>query len=289
MIMGSLRRTTQRQYHCYIVQFINFCNSKFDQVTEFTVINFLQVLYDRGLGYSTINTASSAVKTFLEHMQVDIGSVHNLVRFKKGVFNSRPSLPKHVQTWDPQIVLDYLATYDGVVNQMFLARKCAVLLALSSYQRVSTLHSLKVSDLSFYDDRVVMVFPGLLKQSRPGFHLSGLELPVYKTNEKICVVSCLRQYLQLTAPFRQDNADLSAVFITCNKPYRCASKDTIARWIKSIIHEAGVPVEFSAHSTRSASTSSDVAKGVDVSKILAKAGWSSSSVFHKFYNKPVHR
>ena len=43
--------------------------------------------------------------------------------------------------------------------------------------------------------------------------------------------------------------------------------------------EAGVLVEFSAHST---------AKVVDVSKILAKAGWSSSNVFHKFYNKPVH-
>ena len=149
---------------------------------------------------------------------------------------------------------------------MLLARKFAVLLALSSYQRVSTLHSLKVSDLSFYDDRTVMVFPGLLKQSRPGFHSSGLELPVYKTNEKICVVSCLRKYLQLTAPFRQDNVDLSAVFITCKKPYCCASRDTIAKWIKSIIHEAGVLLEFSAHSTRSVSTSSVVAKSVDVSK-----------------------
>ena len=90
------------------------------------MINFLQVIYDRGLC-----------------------TLHNLVRFKKGVFNQRLCLPKHVQTWDPQIVLDYLETYDGVVNQMLLARKFAVLLALSSYQRVSTLHSLKFQTCPF--------------------------------------------------------------------------------------------------------------------------------------------
>ena len=79
--------------------------------------------------------------------------------------------------WDPQNVLDYLASDDGAVNQMFLARKCAVLLTLSSYRRVSTLHSLKDSDLSFNEDCVVLVFPGLLKQSRPDFHLKRNSTP----------------------------------------------------------------------------------------------------------------
>ena len=61
--------------------------------------------------------------------------------------------------------------------------------------------------------------------------------------------------------------------MTCVKPYRAASKDTIARWIKVSIHKAGVHDNVSAHSTsKSASTSADAARGVDVVSILKKAG-----------------
>ena len=79
--------------------------------------------------------------------------------------------------WDPQNVLDYLASNDGGGNQMFLARKFDALLSLSSYRRVATMHSLKDSDLSFNEDCVALVFPGLLKQSRPGFHLTRNSTP----------------------------------------------------------------------------------------------------------------
>lgn len=286
-IINSLRKTTQKQYTVYINKFMKFCNfenvSSF-QPTEIDVINFLQSLYESGLSYSVINTASSAVKTFLELLNYRIVFSSRLTRFKKGCFNQRPALPRHVSTWDPQIVLDY---FEGMGNDLALLPltcKCATLLALASYQRVSTLHSLKVNDISFRSDKAIISFNALHKQSRPGSHLTGIELDSFD-NSTTCVVKTLMTYFKATESLRVENG-LSSFFITCVKPYRNASKDTVSRWIKSTIHKAGVPDDFSAHSTRSASTSADASKGMDVMSILRKAGWSSASVFNKFYNKP---
>ena len=72
------------------------------------------------------------------------------------------------------------------------------------------------------------------------------------------------------------------------KPHRAVSKDTIARWIKTLLKTAGVDVNvFSAHSTRAAATSTAHRKGGTISSILQVAGWSNVQTFAKFYNKPL--
>ena len=77
-----------------------------------------------------------------------------LARFKKGCFNKRPSLPKHTATWDPEIVLRYLNQLgqSTSMNIYDLACKCATLFALASYQRNSTVHSLKANRLKLLHD-----------------------------------------------------------------------------------------------------------------------------------------
>ena len=60
-----------------------------------------------------------------------------------------------------------------------------------------------------------------------------------------------------TADIRKQNSSISSFFITCVKPHRNVSCDTVSR-IKCAIHKAGVPEQFSANSTRAASVSSDV-------------------------------
>ena len=44
---------------------------------------------------------------------------------------------------------------------------------------------------------------------------------------------------------------------------------------------------FTTHRTRSASVSKADEKDVPVHQIMAKAGWKSAEIFHKYYNKPV--
>ena len=66
------------------------------------------------------------------------------------------------------------------------------------------------------------------------------------------------------------------------------TKDTIARWIRTVMLEAGLDVEtFTPHSTRSAATSKAKQACVPIQNILKHAGWSNERTFDRFYNKPV--
>ena len=72
------------------------------------------------------------------------------------------------------------------------------------------------------------------------------------------------------------------------KPNGPASKDTISRWLKQVMTDAGIDTSiFKPHSTRSAATSAAKVADVPLDEIMATAGWRSSSVFAVFYNKPL--
>ena len=72
------------------------------------------------------------------------------------------------------------------------------------------------------------------------------------------------------------------------KPHRGVSKDTISRWIRTVMQKAGVDITvFKPHTTRAASTSKDRSCNVSLPAVLKAASWSSDCVFNTFYNKPV--
>jgi hypothetical protein len=78
------------------------------------------------------------------------------------------------------------------------------------------------------------------------------------------------------------------LFITYIKPHGRASKDTIARWIKTVLSLSGIDISvFKAHSTRSASKSAASELGVPITDILSTVGWSSDCTFTTHYNKVV--
>lgn len=284
-IISSIRNSTVKQYTVYINKFHNFHGDNVLDSTDVTVINFLESLYQAGHGYSVINVACSAIKTYLELLGVEL-PFDLIARFKKGVFNSRPSLPRYSEIWDPEIVLSYFKKNASCVDLPFVTLKCVTLLALATSQRVSSLHSLLFSDVILSAGNAVIVFNTLHKQSRPGSHLGHLTLEAFD-DQDLCIVATLKLYISLVASIRLHQPNLTALFITHGKPYRNAAKDTLSRWIKQTIHNAGVPQHFTAHSTRSASTSAMFLRGVNVSDIMKKAGWSCSSTFHRFYNKTV--
>ncbi|KAK7487404.1 hypothetical protein BaRGS_00021366 [Batillaria attramentaria] len=61
-----------------------------------------------------------------------------------------------------------------------------------------------------------------------------------------------------------------------------ASKDTIARWMRTLLREAGIE-NCTPHSFRGASASAMMKSGVTLADICKKAGWSNASTFYKFY------
>ena len=105
---------TQKQYRVYLEKWQSFTDRRavdplHPPVTD--VLQFLQELYARGLGYSCLNTARSAISSFIVlDGNVTVGNHPLVQRFLKGVFQTRPAFPRYTSTWDTSIVLTYLKT-----------------------------------------------------------------------------------------------------------------------------------------------------------------------------------
>lgn len=102
------------------------------------------------------------------------------------------------------------------------------------------------------------------------------------TNENLCVVSIMKNFLQKTKTIRNG---FSSLWVTSTHPLKPASKDTITRWIRNISQEA-VLGDFTPHSLRAAGASKG-ARFLSLDTVLSAGGWSIDSVFRKFYNSPI--
>jgi len=112
-----------------------------------TVLDFLVSLHEKGLGYSTLNTARSAISAIvLPHNDVTIGSNPIISRFMKGIFKINPPTPRYKTTWDPHIVsnnVSSLGTGDKLTLKLLSMRRL-MLTALVSAKRGQSLHMLDI-------------------------------------------------------------------------------------------------------------------------------------------------
>lgn len=271
-------------------KWISFCGER--EITPFqpsvnNVIQFLTTLHEMGLGYSAINTAKSAISSFVNMLNCVKFGDHILIKqFMKGIFQIKPALPKTGCTWNTEVVLKYLSSLFPLssLTLLQLSGKLAVLLALTTGQRCQTLFYLDVNNIEMCSEYVKFRIGDLLKQSRPKYHLSELYIEAYPLNVNLCVVKTLQEYLLRTEKLR---GDVTQLFIKAQKPYNAVTQSTISRWIKSVLSDAGIDMTiFTPHSTRGASTSAVVGK-IPIDTILKTAGWTSESVFRKFYKREV--
>ena len=251
------------------------------------MVNFLTELFEQGLGYSAIATARSALSTFITLDQVPLGQHPIVSRLIKGIFTSRPALPKTNVTWDPDIVLSYLKRLSPCkkLNLPVLTWKLATLTALLTGQRVQSLYLLDIRNITINKSKIKIRYGDLLKQTRPGFQLAELTIKAYAPDKRLCLVWLMTEYMNRVKPLR-DNSN--RLFLTTQPPYREASKQTIARWIKQVLVKAGLDLDiFSPHSTRSAATNKAKSGNIPLATILKTAGWSNHSTFAKYYEKPI--
>ena len=291
LILQSWRKSTRQQYKPFIAKWEQYCGSR--KINPFSAsieqgINFLAELFQTGLGYSALNTARSALSTILVMRdQLTFGQHPLVCRFMKGIFESRPSLPRYHETWDVTIVLKHLAGLGPPESLSFknLTLKVVMLMALLSGQRRQTLHSFNLDTMKLSSDKCVFVIQSLLKTSKPGKHLSFVEFQAYSPDVCLCVVKHLEQYIYQTQDKRSTEKQL---LISFQKPHKAVSVDTISRWIKTVLQQAGIDTKvFGAHSTRSASTSAAKANSVSLETIMKSAGWSQESTFTKYYQMPI--
>ena len=139
--------------------------------------------------------------------------------------------------------------------------------------------------MQLLDDKTRFIISDHVKQSRPGREQPVLVLPKYTVNN-MCAVATLNEYINRTSSLRSDQY----LFISLVKPHKRVSKNTIARWIKNVLRLAGIDMSmYTAHSTRSASSSAAARYNIPITSIMNAASWSNDNVFTKFYNKPVNK
>jgi len=250
-------------------------------------INFLADIAET-VGYSAVNTARSALSCIIQLPNGKSFGKHVLVkRLLKGVFEQKPALPRYSAIWDVNIVLQYLKQYPSYdkISLKEITLKLTALLAILTGQRCQTLHLLDITNMQLLDDKCLFYIAQPVKQSTPNRHLKPIELLTYE-DEQLCVIMCIKTYLTMTKHLRKPN--VSSLLISFNKPHNAVNKDTISRWVKTVLKGAGINIKaYGAHSTRAAATSAAKVKGLSISRIMNSAGWSNDKTFAKFYNLPV--
>ena len=236
-------------------------------------INFLVELYQTGIGNSALNTARCVLSTVCFKSELySFGQNPLVCSFIKGIFECRPSLPRYQETWDATVVLDYLAKL-GPPEKLSLKNlplKVVMLMALLSKQRRQTLHTLSVDYMQISSDKCVFFINSLLKTSRPGKHSACTGFQAYAPDVSLCIVKHLQRYLKHTDILR---GDLKQLFISYSKPHKAVSPDTVCRLLTMV--DAGIDTsKYSAHSTRSASTSAAKGNSISIATIMKSAGWS---------------
>ena len=213
---------------------------------------------------------------------------HVLVkRLMKGFYNMRPNTPRYNYTWDPEKVLSFLDKWTPPEDLTFkeLTYKVLMLVALITGHRMQTLHCMDINCMQKLDDRYRFIIEQSIKSSKPGSAQPVLILPRFEANLDRCIYRFLTCFLDRTVDLRDNHSKL---FISINKPHKPVTKETISKWIKNILGEAGINLDiFKPHSTRAASTSSASRLAVPIQSIMKAATWKKDSVFRKFYEKPL--
>ena len=258
-------------------------------------IEFLTEYFKTGVGYSSVNSARSALSSIIKPVcNVPFGKSPLVCRFLKRVFNIRPALPRYVTTWHVTKVFTFIRSKPTLTNCDLkpLSHRLAILLCLTTGQRDQTIKCLNLDCIKISSDKVVLFVPETLKTTRPGHHLSPIELKTFKDSE-LCVAAHLKQYIKMTASFR--NAGTNQSLLSFVQPHKPISTSTLSRWCVTVMKESGVNVNtFGSHSytfsfihIRSASTSKCKISGLSFKEIAKSAGWSNEKTFVKLYDKPI--
>ena len=159
-----------------------------------------------------------------------------------------------------------------------LCRKIAVLFMLLGARRKQALLAIDIANVIVQTDKAILLLNKTLKHTNPKHTVQPFE--------NLCIVNCLKFYIGERN--KRMDGNQGRLMITYDKPHKEASSDTLSRWIKGELPNAGIDVTiFQAHSCRAASTSKARQQGIKISEIVKRGCWSKENTFIKFYNKDI--
>lgn len=148
---------------------------------------------------------------------------------------------------------------------------------------MSEIASIKLASVKFNGDAVSFA----ISKPRKAQHSGPLQSFALTRNQddSVCPVTAIRCYIDNTREKRKGGVE-EHLFIGLIAPFKPVSTNTISRWIKDLLGQAGIDTDFlKAHSVRGAGTSKEVTKGVSMDAILRAGHWASESTFRRFYQR----
>ena len=290
LLLASWAPNTKSSYNSYIKQWLEYCKlnnisdpykATFEQGTDFLA----HLFYNKKYPYGTIAVARSALSAILPLVEGTRFGDHPLVsKVMKGIFKEKPSLPRYTVTYDSDILLKYLNSLPTNSQLLLdtLTKKLCTLLAILSGQRAQTIGAINLDfhHLDPSDTKLVFYIHKVLKTTRPKFHQAPLEFWAFPENVKLCPINCFKEYRDRTEQIRANACpDDKQLFISYVYPHLPVKPATLARYV----------TVFTAHSTRSASTSKANKMGLSLKEIAKAAGWTRESTFQKYYNLPISK
>ena len=204
------------------------------------------------------------------------------------IFELRPLQPRLFTTWSViLIVLNYLKFLsppeDLSLKQLTL--KVFMLSSLISAARCNFLHQIDFNVRYFKNDGYVFQVSGLVKGSKPHSHIwKYFFLPFHLTLNYVLLLILK----DITSSKRNKSSSRNILFLLYIKTRKALKASSTSKLPENVLRLSDVDTsQFSAHSTRSVSSTLAANSGVSISDIMKVADWSSAGTFKKFYRKPI--
>ena len=278
LVMASQANSTRAVYGSQWGAFCDWCSGRDIHpltVTLTQILDFLQSRWDMGLAPGTLKVYCSALTCYLGHVEGFTVATHPMVkRWLQGAWKRRPPTKTLVPSWDLQFVLRslMLPPYEPLsrVSLKYLTLKTVFLLAVTSAARRSELHALDCRpELTVITDnwaslrhnpafKPKVLLPANLERT--------IELTAFKPSlpsdpdeevglRTLCPVRCLRYYCQATKELRQPGKYQLLVSFDSNKLGFPVSRDTVSRWLKTVVQDAYSSSELPVPKVKGHSTS----------------------------------
>ena len=193
-------------------------------------------------------------------------------------FTIRTSQPaNNIYIWDVSKALDYLKTLPPVEKLTLkeLTLKTVMLLLLVTGQRGHFISLLSLNGIQMLPNTAYLSLDEHTKTSRPNKTTTPVTITEFTPDNRICPLATLKTYISVKEKLRNGENKLFFSFI---RPYKAVSRDTISRWVKQVLKNAGIYTQiFTSHSTRAAVASKAEQKEVSLDIILDTIGWASAN------------
>lgn len=255
------------------------------------VCKFLLLLFSKGASSSSINIARSALSLFLSYV-FDFNGNPTVLRLFKFFYKERPLRPKYFVYWPVKQLLNYLSELHppSALTLKQLTLKTLALIALTSSDRGQTIHAMNIEQTVLTDGGIQFIIFDRLKHTRR-VHKPKTIKCISSEIPSLNVCDYVTTYMNKTFSLRakhvaEGNEKPNQLFLSwaTKKP---VSKQTLSRWLKMTLKEAGIDSEqFGGHSYRGAGLSYAANHGASLSQIVSTGCWTNVETFKRFYFAP---